>query len=113
MSLITNLVNKNKSATNTTGRLIKGKLATDLVMGHVVKRLPFLARMFNSSKVKNNELARLGVAETAMLLQLQFAPDNEKLADVTSAMVEHTMADVALDSEIMKTISKELEKLGG
>lgn len=109
--MLQNLMLKNKNAAKHTGRIAVGKTATDLLMDKVVKRLPFFARFFKGKKVKNNELARLAVAEAALAAQMQFAPDNEKLATVAEAMVEEAMASVVIDSKIFKDIQKELENL--
>lgn len=109
--MLDKLVLKNKNAVKTTGRLALGRTAMDLLMERVVRRLPLFSRMFQGKNIKHNELARLGVAEAALVMQLQFAPDNDKLATVTEAMVEHAMADVVLESTVMKSISKELENL--
>ena len=63
------------------------------------------------NKIKNNELARLGVAEAALALQMQFAPDNEKLEKVATAMVDSALSEVVLESAVLKSLGKELEKL--
>lgn len=109
--MLNRLISKNQNSVKTTGRLILGRTAMDLVMDNAVKRLPFFARLFQGNRVKHNELARLGVAEAALAAQLHFAPDNEKLATVAEAMVEHAMADVVLDSAVVKSITDQLEKL--
>lgn len=109
--MLDKLLNKNKAAATATGRLALGRTAMDLIMEKAVRRLPFMSRVFQGKNIRNNELARLGVAEATLALQMQFAPDNDKLSAVAESMVESAMADVVLDSNALKSISKELEKL--
>jgi hypothetical protein len=109
--MLEKLIAKNKNAVSATGRLVLGKTAMDVLMERAVKRLPFMSRMFQGNKIKNNELARLGVAEAALALQMQFAPDNEKLEKVATAMVDSALSEVVLESAVLKSLGKELEKL--
>jgi hypothetical protein len=109
--MLKDIIAKNNSAAKVTGRMVLGKTATDLLMERVVKRLPLFSRMFKSAQIKNNELARFGAANAALALQLQFAPDNEKLATVTESMVEQSMTELVLESSAMKSVAKELENL--
>ena len=109
--MLDKLTKVNKDAAVHATRLVTGKTATDLVMSKLVKRLPFFSRMFQSGRIKDNEIARFGVAQATLALQQQFAPDNEKLSYAAEAMVEHAMADVVLSSKVFNDISAELEKL--
>jgi len=102
---------KNIEAGKSAAALVTGRTATNIVMDKLVARLPFLTRLFKGNEVKNNELARLAAAQSALALQLQFAPDNEKLGLVTDAMVKSTMADVALNSKVLKDVASTLENL--
>lgn len=109
--MLDKIVDRNKKAASGAGRLVTGKTATDLVMSRLVSRLPWMSRIFKGNSVKNNELARLGVAEAALALQIQFAPDNKNLATVAEAMVEHTMAEAVVNSKLYTNLAEELEKL--
>ena len=102
---------KNIEAGKSAAVLVTGRTATNVVMDKLISRLPFLTRLFKGNEVKNNELARLAAAQAVLALQLQFAPDNEKLGLVSDAMIKSTMADVALNSKALKDVAKTLENL--
>lgn len=109
--MLDKLKDKNIEAGKAAAVLVTGRTATNIVMDKLVSRMPFLTRLFKGNEVKNNELARLAAAQTALALQLQFAPDNEKLGQVTEAMVKSTMAETALNSKVLKDLGDKLESL--
>lgn len=102
----------NTDAAKTTAQLSVGKAANQTVAATLARTFPWYARLFGKHReMVDNPIARLATAEAVAMAAKQFAPGNDKLQYVAEAMVLESMADLALNSSVMKATLEQLEAL--
>lgn len=102
----------NTKAAKTTASMATGRAANQAISNALARSFPWYSRLMGKHKeVTQNPLARLGTAEAVAAAVKQFAPENRKLKYVAEAMVEEAMVDVAINSEIFKSLINQLESL--
>jgi len=106
------LAKKNKNAVSIAARLTTGKTANTFMLSKLLGSFPWYTKLFSKKHdIKNNPVAKIVAAETAMALVTHFAPDNAKLNYIAESMVEDAIVDVTVNSEMLEKILAELDTL--
>lgn len=95
MSLIENLVEKNKQTATSAGFMEAGRIANNQIVKLATPHLPILARGY-----LNTPIGKLVVANLAQLGASKFRPGDQRLAKLTSAMMVQSWQEVFNDFDI-------------
>lgn len=112
-SIFNRQIDANKSAAKLSAKLSVGRTANQVLTSRLASMFPWYAKLFGKHKeMANNPFLRLGTSQAIYAAVQHFSPENEKLQFVAEAMLDEAMVDATYNSEQLKAIIAELEKVG-